>query len=78
MKLLKKITKPVKCYEILSLDEDNRTFKTEDDIKWLLSEYEKQKEEKEMLIKQSEFKTRVAEAMEECKHENVEEKFKSV
>ena len=36
MKLLKKITKPLKCYEILSIDEDNRTFKTEDDIKWLL------------------------------------------
>ena len=53
-------------------------FMLNDDIKWLLSEYEKQKEEKEMLIKQSEFKTRVAEAMEECKHENVEEKFKSV
>lgn len=36
MKLLKQITKPLKCYEILSIDEDNRTFKTEDDIKWLL------------------------------------------
>ena len=35
MKLLKQITKPLKCYEILSIDEDNRTFKTEDDIKWL-------------------------------------------
>ena len=36
MKLLKQITKPLKCYEILSIDENNRTFKTEDDIKWLL------------------------------------------
>ena len=36
MKLLKQIIKPLKCYEILSIDEDNRTFKTEDDIKWLL------------------------------------------
>ena len=36
MKLLKQITKPLKCYEILSIDEDNRRFKTEDDIKWLL------------------------------------------
>lgn len=36
MKLLKQITEPLKCYEILSIDEDNRTFKTEDDIKWLL------------------------------------------
>ena len=36
MKLLKQITKPLRCYEILSIDENNRTFKTEDDIKWLL------------------------------------------
>ena len=36
MKLLKRIEKPLRCYEILSIDEDNRTFKTEDDIKWLL------------------------------------------
>lgn len=36
MKILKQITKPLKCYEILLIDEDNRTFKTEDDIKWLL------------------------------------------
>ena len=36
MKLLKQIIKPLKCYEILSIDEANRTFKTEDDIKWLL------------------------------------------
>lgn len=36
MKLLKQITKPLKCYEILLIDENNRTFKTEDDIKWLL------------------------------------------
>lgn len=36
MKLLKLITKPMKCYEILSIDEENRTFKTEGDIKWLL------------------------------------------
>ena len=36
MKILKQITKPLKCYEILSIDKDNRTFKTEDDIKWLL------------------------------------------
>lgn len=35
MKLLKQITKPLKCYEILSIDEFNRTFKTEDDIEWL-------------------------------------------
>ena len=36
MKILKQITKPLKCYEILLIDENNRTFKTEDDIKWLL------------------------------------------
>ena len=36
MKILKQITKPLRCYEILSIDKDNRTFKTEDDIKWLL------------------------------------------
>ena len=36
MKILKKITRPFRCYEILLIDEDNRTFKTEDDIEWLL------------------------------------------
>lgn len=36
MKILKQITEPLKCYEILSIDEDNWTFKTEDDIQWLL------------------------------------------
>ena len=36
MKLLKRNTKPLRCYEILSIDKDNRAFKTEDDIKWLL------------------------------------------
>ena len=36
MKLLKQITKTFRCYEILLIDEDNRTFKKEDDIKWLL------------------------------------------
>ena len=36
MKILKQITKPLKCYEILSIDEINQVFETEDDIKWLL------------------------------------------
>lgn len=36
MKLLKQITEPLRCYEILSFDEDNRTYETEDDITWLL------------------------------------------
>ena len=36
MKQLKQITKVLRCYEILSIDEDNRTFETVDDIKWLL------------------------------------------
>lgn len=36
MKMLKQITEPLRCYEVLSIDEDNRAFKTEDDIQWLL------------------------------------------
>ena len=36
MKPLKRITKVLRCYKILSIDEDNRTFETVDDIKWLL------------------------------------------
>lgn len=35
MKTLKLNSKLLKCYEILSIDEKNRTFKTEDDIQWL-------------------------------------------
>lgn len=36
MKLLKRITKVLRCYEILSIDEVNQVFETEGDIKWLL------------------------------------------
>ena len=36
MKQLKRITRPLRCYEILSIDASNWEFQTEDDIKWLL------------------------------------------
>ena len=36
MKSLKRTTKVLRCYKMLSIDEDNRTFETVDDIKWLL------------------------------------------